>query len=183
MTSVETTTTTTIIDPATELKIFKQKVRRLAIQAYSDNDWCLRGLNDALRQLGLPIYAGFGAWSGRAELSAEIELQGRLESEFTQQSALQWLKVVSNDSDVRITGDATVTAFAPGEDEWTFRLTVEVPVQVTDTADADVADDWARSALRLDWTTRYLSISDDSVTAVLLAEETDPDVPGTTDTI
>lgn len=180
MTAIET-----ITDPAVELELvrseleaFRRKVRRRAIAAFHDGDWCLQGLNDALVEIGLERYVGAGKWTGTAKLTALVESNTR-GGVLTRENALDFLKVVSDDSEViPAADDATVIDFRTSEeDELAFHVTVQVSFIVLDQLYQESAEDWARSGLSLEWTTHYLSINEQEIEIHGMTEESDPDRP------
>ncbi|GAB3686632.1 hypothetical protein [Saccharopolyspora tripterygii] len=83
-----------------DLTAFRTQVRSRIIQAHTDGDICLTGMNGGLRDLDLPEYVP--GWKGTVTLSVEVVVTGTGSEDVARRWALDALVVSSQDSDVRV---------------------------------------------------------------------------------
>lgn len=79
---------------------FRDTVRDRIIQAHRNGDICFDGMNDGLRDLGLPEYVV--GWKGTVTLTVEVCVTGTNCDDTARQWGKDALELSSQDDDVRI---------------------------------------------------------------------------------
>jgi hypothetical protein len=128
---------------AYRLRVWRYAVdlhRRLAVRVAGREGYCSWGLNDALRNLGLPGYDG-----NFATITATVRLRDLVPDRaepLTPATLTPLLRAESEDEDVEIVSAVVVDAVDRIEQDDALRITVQVRVRV-DTVDQDEGADWA----------------------------------------
>jgi hypothetical protein len=177
--STETEKIKLIVDPQSELESYKQRVRRLAIRVANDEGWCSSGLNDALEELDLAPYAGPFSFHGTVRLTGTVtRVDGDrvyYESPFQLGTISRYVRVASDDSDVRVTN---VRVVQYTEDEHGLgHMTFAVELAVRNTLNAATAQVWA-SQIHFEWAAYYIPLTTDPVPHIIWSDDIDPDEPG-----
>lgn len=173
-----TSTSKIITDPKTELEAYQQRVRRLAIQLATEEDWCMGTLNRALIELDLVPYGGEVVFEGKADILATVTVppSRRDETRLTLETIGLMTQVVSSDPDVKVT-EQRVTAFTSLAPSSAGVVTFHVAFKVTDTQSADTAEGWVEDSLQIVHR-GFLDVSDIEISGVTISGDPDPDAPG-----